>query len=103
MYWTVLLESVAVSVNEVEEVVKNKCVGLCCQSQWRSVYDVEEVVKNRPVFCQCRSVCEVEDVVRNRSVSVSACQCVTWKMWSRIDLSVSVSAGQCGSGGQEQV
>ena len=29
--------------------VKNRCVGLCCQNQWRSVYEVEEVVKNRPV------------------------------------------------------
>ena len=90
MYWTVLLESVAVSVNEVEEVVKNKCVGLCCQSQWRSVYDVEEVVKNRPVFCQCRSVCEVEDVVKNRSVSVSGGQYVRLKRWLRTGLSVSV-------------
>ena len=65
--WTVQ----SVSVCEAEEVVKNRSVGLCCQSQWMSVFEVEEVVKNRPV-------------------SVSAGQYVRWKMWSRTGLSVSV-------------
>ena len=71
--------------------------------------DFDDVVKNRSVSVsasatsQWRSVYEVEDVVKNRSVSVGADQCVTWKMWSRTDLSVSVSAGQCGRGGQEHI